>query len=322
MRQPWTPVAAANGMATSVSVIPVQLAPGLQDWNISNPVEQSTKTPLSAVLNRLAERGYAQRDLERVLGLSPGYLSKLRHEKVTPSFQLDALLRLVDEAPKSTLASIARMAGLTPPRPARRQPLERPRPQKSAPSVRAPRSAALLVSLAPLFAKHRVRWALTGARALGAYGLHRSTVDVDILVHTDDRHALAIMRERGHELGFFSNEHVFCFPSRRKNPNDKLDIHFPRLPPLHDAVLHPELRSVFGAKLPVVAPLPLAAWKLMSTTAKDQADAAALISCGFVSRGAVAKLLRVLLAGPKPTDPYARRQFTPERALAALEIDG
>ena len=59
----------------------------------------------------------------------------------------------------------------------------------------------------------------------------------------------------------------------------------------------------------------------MSATAKDQADAAALISCGFVSRAAVAELLRGLLAGPKPHDPYARRQFAPERALAALEID-
>lgn len=309
-------------MATSVRIIPGQLASGTPDWNISNPVTRHTKTPLSAVLARLAERGYAQRDLESVLGLSPGYLSKLRHEKVTPSFQLEALLRLVDEAPKSTLASVARLAGLTSPRPARRQPSATATPRGPAPSVRDPRSAALLVSLAPLFAQHHVRWALTGARALGAYGLHRATVDVDILIHTDDRQALAIMRERGHELGFFSDEHVFCFPPRRKDPNDKLDIHFPRLPPLHEAVLQPELRSVFGAHLPVVAPLPLAAWKLMSTTAKDQADAAALISCGFVSRAAVAELLRSLLAGPKPTDPYARRQFAPDRALAALEIDG
>lgn len=317
---PPTPVA-ANSMATSVCNIPGYLASGDVGWNISNPVVQSTKTPLSAVLARLAERGYAQHDLERVLGLSPGYLSKLRHEKVTASFQLDALLRLVDEAPKSTLASVARLAGLTAPRPARRQPLVLARPRSSTPSLRNPRSAVLLVSLAPLFAKHRVRWALTGARALGAYGLHRATVDVDILVHTDDRHALAIMRERGHELGFFSAEHVFCFPSRRKDPNDKLDIHFPRLPPLDEAVLQPELRRVFGAVLPVVRPLPLTAWKLMSATAKDQADAAALISCGFASRAAVAELLRSLLAGPKPTDPYARRQFAPDRALAALEID-
>ena len=274
---------------------------------------------LPAIIERLVAQGYLLRDLERALHLSRGYLSRLRHSKVTPSFQLEALLRLVDASPRSTLAAIAKQQGEVPPstgvNPAATASV------RAAPVARsATRAPLLLRELAPLFDKGGVRWALTGARALEAYGLRRATVDVDILVHTDDRHALRIVRELGHELGFFSDEHVFCFPPRRKDPNDKLDIHFPRLPPLDSAVLRPEHRRVFGAVLPVVAPLDLAAWKLMSLTAKDQADAAALISLGFVDRAAVAGLLTSLLAVPQPADPYATRLFAPSRALAALAI--
>jgi transcriptional regulator with XRE-family HTH domain len=298
----------------------MHVAPDARNGNNPHQVPIEAKS-LSLVIERLAERGYAQDDLERVLGLSSGYLSKLRHGRVNASFQLDTLLRLVDEAPKATLASIARRQGVVPPSPISPPTVLGSRRRASPRTRTSLKAPALLVALAPLMKKHAVRWALGGARAVAAHGPVRDTVDVDIFVDDIDRHVLQLVRDLGVPVGLFASDHAAAVPAHHKITEDRLDIHFVTLPPIADALRRPAMRSVFGVQMPVIPARALAAQKLMSPVAKDQADAAALIGFGIVTRGALTSLLEQLAALPMPQDPYARRLFNPQRALAALRTD-
>jgi hypothetical protein len=63
------------------------------------------------ILLSLQELGHSLFQLERELGLSAGYLSKVKQGHVTPSFQLVSLLTLVEQNPKRTLETIRALPG-------------------------------------------------------------------------------------------------------------------------------------------------------------------------------------------------------------------
>src|SRR5690349_14199007 len=66
----------------------------------------------------LVERGHTVAALERTLGLSPGYLSKVRHGAVRPSPQLVALLEVlrVHPAALATVEAVTRVQTAKDPR--------------------------------------------------------------------------------------------------------------------------------------------------------------------------------------------------------------
>ena len=61
------------------------------------------------------------------------------------------------------------------------------------------------IRLIEAFMVQRVRYALIGGFALGLWGVHRSTVDIDFLIHRDDLGKVDdIMKALGYELEFSS----------------------------------------------------------------------------------------------------------------------
>ncbi len=135
------------------------------------------------LVEQLVSRGDSLAGLERLLQLSPGYLSKVRRGRVTASAQLAALLRVLSrhpevratlQAPPSTLARSSRA--------------------RSAPIV----PAAFLRRLTRGWAAAGVRFhavddlLLAALKVAAPSSLERST---RFLVHPDDRHALTTARE-------------------------------------------------------------------------------------------------------------------------------
>ena len=72
------------------------------------PKDPRTVKATEVALRKLDDAGFKLIDVERELGLSAGYLSKVR-KRVEPSFQLVALLSLVADEP---LRATAKLHGL------------------------------------------------------------------------------------------------------------------------------------------------------------------------------------------------------------------
>src|ERR1041384_8498065 len=108
----------------------------------------------------LVERGHTGAALERTLGLSPGYLSKVRHGAVRPSPQLVALLEVLRVHP----AALATVEGVTWVQTARDSHARKKRPRRTGDARER------LRRLAPELAHARVRWGLAGAAGLRAHG--------------------------------------------------------------------------------------------------------------------------------------------------------
>ena len=68
---------------------------------------------VETAIEKLQKRGVSIASVERALGLSEGYLSKIR-KSVEPSFQLVALLALVAENPKGAFSTIDALREPTP----------------------------------------------------------------------------------------------------------------------------------------------------------------------------------------------------------------
>lgn len=267
------------------------------------------------LLTRLVARGHTLTELEGLLHLSPGYLSKLRHGRARPSPQLLALLALMESNPAATLAALRAVA--------RRAPVAGRALDLDAATFPASGAALpALLELAPELDRRRVPWALAGAVALEAHGVPRETRDVDIYV--DDRHrsAINVFRDAGLGIAHFSDEVAAAYP-QSGGENDRIDVIFPRIEPaasvLGRALQRALRRTLRGVSVPVLPPLALATIKLMSARAKEHADALRLIDAGLTSRRALRAELMRLAKRDVGGDDWARRRFDPTAALARLE---
>lgn len=266
---------------------------------------------------RLTRRGVTAAALERALGLSPGYLSKVRHARVTPSEQLRVLLSLLARHP-SLLGELGVVVEAPPPLPL---------PARPAPTAGGPAGHALpfVLELAPRLDEAGVAWAVGGGQAMNAWGIARPTDDVDLFIHDGDRRALQVFRDAGVSPDLVSSTTFICFPTSRHQPADRIDIVFPTLLPLADAPARPERRLVHGRELPFLAPLDLFAGKLVARGPHDEADARALVDCGLVTPAAARRALSSVERLPKAASHYVTfhhdRPLGEERLAGLLHLD-
>jgi hypothetical protein len=261
---------------------------------------------LARHIARLTSRGVTSAALERALALSPGYLSKLRHARVTPSPQLSLLLSLLACHP-SLLAESGIVVERAPAPPL-------PTDERLAPAAPADGHALpFVVAIAPRLDAAGVSWAIGGGQAMNAYGLTRPTADVDLFIHDADRRALQIFRDAGASPDLVSSTSFLCFPGGRHHPADRIDIVFPTLLPACDAPARPTRRRLRGHELPFLEPADLFVAKLIAHGRHDEDDARALLGAGLVSLDAARRALAAVERLPKTASRYVT--FHHDRAL-------
>lgn len=267
-----------------------------------------TETSTSRAIEALVAAGHTEWELEGALGLSPGYLAKVRHGTARPSLHLVALLEVLRTHP--TAVETVRAVTEAPRAPARRR------------APRRARGSALrtLRRLVPVLQEVGVRWAVTGDVALALLcGPDRAGADqagVDLVVDPRDRKVLELLRARGHALAHHPPELVLCrVPSA--DPNDTLRLHFPARPPLLDALEH----SVTRDGLPVVDLDTLTLANLLSHRLGAEEAAAAGFAAGASVTGVRARL-EELAGRPPPKSPYLLRTFDVALARRRLESRG
>jgi len=155
------------------------------------------------LIRALVSRGDTLAGLERLLQLSPGYLSKVRRQAAVPSPQLVALLELLVQHPEVRATLVARAAA---PRaaPSRR---DRPRAHAVPPSF--------LRKLAVAWRASKVRFHAVDDLLLEALGVPAPKglePSLRFLVHPRDRHALAGARALGAEVALASSNASVCTP--------------------------------------------------------------------------------------------------------------
>lgn len=256
----------------------------------------------AANIASLVAAGHTVRGLERALGLSTGYLSKVRHELARPSPQLVALLEVLQVHPE-TLATVREATRYS------RMPAAPRRPRSRATGL----ALEALLAMAPTLNEAGIRWALCGGAALRI--LCRAapkTPGVDIVVDDRDRHVLELLRAAGYALAHHPPWMSICrLPTAV--PNESIRIHFPSTAPLTTALDAVVTRPVAGQDVPVVELVTLTLANLLSQrTGADEAVAIA-VAAG-VSTEALAARLAVLDALPETKSLYVLRQF--DRALA------
>lgn len=264
-------------------------------------------------ISRLVSRGVTSAALERALGLSPGYLSKVRHERVTPSPQLSILLSLLARHP-SLLAEVGIVAEAPPAPPVAVRPDEEGQ------------ALPFVLELAPRLDAAGVAWAIGGGQAMNAYGVARATNDVDLFIHDADRRALQVFRDAGASPDVVSSTTFICFPQRRHLVGDRIDIVFPTLVPLCDAPARPERRSFHDRDLPFLRPLDLFTAKLVAHGRHDEDDAAALVESGLVSLAAARRALATVERLPKTASRYVTfhhdRELGKQRLARLRQMSG
>ncbi len=153
------------------------------------------------LLETLAARGDTLAGLERLLQLSPGYLSKVRCGRVTPSQQLAALLGVLVKHPEVRTTLIS-SGGL--------EPGEAPVPAGEGVS-----QSAFLSRLTAAWTARQVRFHGVDdllLRALGVRPPRGLDPSLRFLVHPDDRHALAEARVLQATVAMASSHAAMCTP--------------------------------------------------------------------------------------------------------------
>lgn len=168
------------------------------------------------LIETLTARGDTLAGLERLLQLSPGYLSKVRRGRVTPSAQLVALLRVLVQHPevRPTLEASVN---------------ERAAPVPAPPS---PRSSTFVAELMTAWRASAVRFHAVDdglLEQLGVEGPPGLEPSLRFLLHPDDRHALADARTLGALVNMASSRACVCTPA---DGADSIVFVFP-LEPLH-----------------------------------------------------------------------------------------
>jgi hypothetical protein len=254
-------------------------------------------------LDALVASGHTIASLEASLGLSAGYLSKVRHGSVRPSAQLTALLQVVRVHPE-TLATVTSAT-----RAARSR---AGAPKRSEGAQRSARDALSLVAAA------RVRWAICGRTALRLHGAPiAAEPGVDILVDDRDRHVLEALRVGRYRPVHRSPALSVCHLDP-DDPNESLRVHFPSTPPLTSALDAVTLRDLGGLAVPVVDLVTLTVADLLSRRSGSDDAVAAALAIGVSTQG-LAERLDALDALAPTKSPYVLRVF--DRDLARSRLD-
>lgn len=185
-----------------------------------------------ARLDALVARGETLAGLERLLQLSPGYLSKVRRESARPSPQLAALLALLVLHPEVR----ATLEGALP----------RPRTGSRAGGAQTSSARRFAAELAAAFRRDGVRFQAVDDLLLEALEVEPpASLDPSIrfLVHPDDRRGLARARELGASVATASSHASVCTP---RSSNESVVLVFP-LQPLHQLLRRRPLAPVDAA---------------------------------------------------------------------------
>jgi hypothetical protein len=252
---------------------------------------------------RINAVGVTTSALEDAVGLSRGYLSKVRHGAVNGGEQLRILLSLLARHPL-----LLRELGVTPK--LRRAPPLRPPGERGA--------LRFLLTIAPELDARSTRWALAGATALAAHGVVRATKDVDIFVDDEDRHVLQLFRERGAAVGKVASSTFVVVPRGVRSAEDHLDVIFPAQKSVRAAIGRAPKLKVQAVRLPVLSALDLCVTKLMSHSERDHEDARLLMMRGLASKRAVREALASVPRLPPSASLYVRARF--DRALAEARL--
>ncbi len=256
----------------------------------------SPTSPATRAIASLHEAGHTLREIEGLVGLSRGYLSKIRHGAVQPSAPLVALLEVLAAHPEAFETLRAE--------------------RDDVPARAAPTGSALetLRELVPALVEAGVRWAVTGHEALRQHVPEAGErPGVDILVDPRDRRVLELLRARGHALAHHPPALAICRVGA-PDPNESLRVHFPSRPPLLEALDHAVVRD----GLPTVDLTTLTLANLLSQRSGSE-EAAALGIRGGASIEALRARLDALATLPEPLSPYILRTF--DRTLARKRLD-
>ena len=190
-------------------------------------------------IEALVARGDTLAGLERLLRLSPGYLSKVKHGRAAASPQLAALLELLAQHPEvreTLLGAFARDAGPT------ANPARGP--------VRARRRGdaddAFVGQLARLWRERGVRFLAVDdllLAALGVPGPAGVEPSLRFLIHPADRHALAEARSLGACVATATTRACVCTPTAG---GPGVVLVFP-LEPFHALFARPKLTAIDAA---------------------------------------------------------------------------
>jgi len=262
----------------------------------------------AAALRALADRGHTVAEIERLLGLSPGYLSKVRHRSVRPSRQLVALLEILRVHPEAA-ATIQRVTQTAPAPASRRQA-----------AARLGRGYALgvLGSLEDGLRGARVRWALAGVAGLVAHGAELPLeAGADIVVHDEDRHVLRLLRERRFSVAHHTSTLSIC-EIGAADPNEVIRVHFPATPPLSNTLPRAVRLEIEGRVLPVVEGATLVLGHLLSHRTGSEEAVRAAVDAKIVSLSSLRRRLDALDRLPRTQSPSVLRVF--DRALARARL--
>lgn len=262
-------------------------------------------------LTRLQAHGYSLTELERRLGLSTGYLSKLKAGRATPSNQLAALVSVLDAVPEAAAHLLGnRAVHSTRAAP----PSAKTRRQRREPSDAG---LAALLRLAPRLTEQRIPWALAGAPALEALGVDVLAAHVDIYLPEEERRVLALFRDSGMAVTRFADDHFAAFPKNART-SERVDIRFAELGFLREALS--ERRSVLlrGVPVAVLPPVVLATLMIMSKREAEHAAAVKLLESGHVDPRELKRELNRLRRSRVTSDWWRWHGLDPSLGLSRL----
>ena len=147
--------------------------------------------------------------------------------------------------------------------------------------------ARVLDEVADAFGREEIRFALAGGVAVAAYGVQRTTLDLDLVVARDQADAAVALLER---LGFETLRRSAAFSSHLRAPSlERVDLILTDLGTAAAILERAERREVFdGTRVSIVHPEHLVAMKLHalaqnpSRRAIDLEDVRGLLLRGLV----------------------------------------
>ncbi len=179
----------------------------------------------------------------------------------------------------------------------------------------APKAAEPLLAFAALAKREGLRWYLFGAQAVAAYGVPRSTDDIDITVELRDRDLSALVAPLARagftplidDVAFAMQARVY--PVRHRASGWNLDLVLAG-PGIEERFLSEAVRQRMGTmEIPVIAAEHLVALKVLAGRPRDLEDVRGLVRIADLDEDRILETLRLLEAALDQRDlvPMYRR---------------